>query len=957
MKLNLVIIILLYFFTNQLNAEYRYVDVNSSNPQSPYTSWETAARKIKDAIEITNPGDIVVVANGIYYTSSQLFVTNGIKITSLNGPNLTIVDCNETHRGFYLTSGNIVEGFTITNGYVTGSESLDNGGGIICDYGGYVNNCIIRCCKSRFSALFLYYGGLADNCIIEGNEVSVSGSAVYLYKGGTIRNSLLINNDAWDGGAVFFREKGGTVYNCTIYGNTADQRGSGVYFENGGTLINSIVWGNSGSVNVYGPGIIETNDNNCLQDWSGPGNNIITSNPLFINVNSNNFRLMPTSPCINNGTNMSWMNGNIDLDGRPRIIENIVDIGCYESGQAGLRCSFSSDITSGNIPLEVHFNAEVEGTNLDSIVYYWDFNGDNIIDKEGINLDVTSYIYTNEGSYSVSLTVSNAVGEVASYTLSNYITAILQVIAAFSASPVTGDAPLTVSFLDQSSNNPLGWTWDLDGDGFINSTERNPYYTYWLTGTYSVTLSVSNLSTFGILTKTNLITVTGESIHTHYASLTGAHVYPYITWETAATNIQDAIDVGIYGDTIYIASGTYIIDTPLLVNKSLIIESTKGPLYTFINGNYMHRGFEINNSNAIVRGLTISNCFVSGNKNGGGVHIFSGVLDQCILVDNHASGNGGGVYTTNSINGIIRNSLIYNNSAINGGGVYADGNLKIENCTIVSNFANQGAGIYCQDDIICINTIVFDNNNDNVYNSNYFPIFRNCCIYPLMPGSGNIDNNPIFLKNSLWQIPVYSPCRNSGFNLSWMVSSLDLFGSHRILGDIVDIGACEATGQLIDTTAIELCYLSFKIKWLTDFKDTLICNMTCSLPEGLILDSNKVYSVTIGDYYISSVNMDHSLTRMNKKSTTLNFKSKKKYIPIQKLSIKITKNKIKLKAKATKDTIAPLLASWGVENTLKKGVILSIPCQIGIGNFYTPVMLIDVEYKSKPDKKASAKSL
>lgn len=71
-------------------------------------------------------------------------------------------------------------------------------------------------------------------------------------------------------------------------------------------------------------------------------------------------------------------------------------------------------------------------------------------------------------------------------------------LAAFEATPVSGKAPLTVVFTDQSTNNPTTWLWDF-GDG-INSAEQNPEHTYQEAGDFTVQLTVSN--DFGSDTKT-----------------------------------------------------------------------------------------------------------------------------------------------------------------------------------------------------------------------------------------------------------------------------------------------------------------------------------------------------------------------------------------------------------------------------------------------------------------------
>ena len=65
------------------------------------------------------------------------------------------------------------------------------------------------------------------------------------------------------------------------------------------------------------------------------------------------------------------------------------------------------------------------------------------------------------------------------------------VIADFSGSPRTGDAPLTVQFTDLSTGEIELWAWDFDSDGVVDSTEQNPSYEYATGGDYTVTLTVT----------------------------------------------------------------------------------------------------------------------------------------------------------------------------------------------------------------------------------------------------------------------------------------------------------------------------------------------------------------------------------------------------------------------------------------------------------------------------------
>ena len=76
---------------------------------------------------------------------------------------------------------------------------------------------------------------------------------------------------------------------------------------------------------------------------------------------------------------------------------------------------------------------------------------------------------------------------------------------AFSASPVSGEAPLVVQFNDESGGSPTTWQWDF-GDGSFSGVQ-DPAYTYTAPGTYDVTLTAGNGYGTGTLTKTTYVTV------------------------------------------------------------------------------------------------------------------------------------------------------------------------------------------------------------------------------------------------------------------------------------------------------------------------------------------------------------------------------------------------------------------------------------------------------------------
>ncbi|MBS1564788.1 MAG: PKD domain-containing protein, partial [Bacteroidetes bacterium] len=84
-------------------------------------------------------------------------------------------------------------------------------------------------------------------------------------------------------------------------------------------------------------------------------------------------------------------------------------------------------------------------------------------------------------------------------------TARAQLSAAFSATPLSGCAPLLVSFTDSSAGNPDQWEWDL-GNGTV-SFFQHPSVTYFNPGTYAVRLTVKKGGASATVTKTQYITV------------------------------------------------------------------------------------------------------------------------------------------------------------------------------------------------------------------------------------------------------------------------------------------------------------------------------------------------------------------------------------------------------------------------------------------------------------------
>src|SRR4051812_36111709 len=78
-------------------ATTRFVDLNCTNPVAPYTTWETAATNIQDAVAISGFSDTVLVTNGVYqYGGDSFNGSNRVDVASstvqsVNGPAVTVI--------------------------------------------------------------------------------------------------------------------------------------------------------------------------------------------------------------------------------------------------------------------------------------------------------------------------------------------------------------------------------------------------------------------------------------------------------------------------------------------------------------------------------------------------------------------------------------------------------------------------------------------------------------------------------------------------------------------------------------------------------------------------------------------------------------------------------------------------------------------------------------------------
>ena len=151
----------------------------------------------------------------------------------------------------------------------------------------------------------------------------------------------------------------------------------------------------------------------------------------------------------------------------------------------------------------------------------------------------------NSGSDTVSVidTASNTVTasvKVGNYPIASYgqfiFTLSLAPFVNFSAKPIEGKVPLTVTFTDESTRSPTKWKWTF-GDG-TTSTKQNPMHKYSKAGNYTVTLKATNDKGSNTATKTDYIKVITKPIANFTSSVTSGKTPFNVAFTDTSTGIH-----------------------------------------------------------------------------------------------------------------------------------------------------------------------------------------------------------------------------------------------------------------------------------------------------------------------------------------------------------------------------------------------------------------------------------
>lgn len=316
---------------------------------------------------------------------------------------------------------------------------------------------------SRGSGGALYFKNCKysfDNCIFEDNLSYTGGGAVLFQNtlGGDsissiIQHSTFRNNQTeFNGGAITFSNQAGntssvvlnnSLFTCNFAGSAAGSiylnsysehkdllilnstffnnyagTGQGNFLGNSGnctncgTLIkNTICWNSvNNSDLIYLNGVQNQVSNSIIQGSGSINWNVnygddqganLDEYPLFVDTIGFDYHLQEESPAINGGDTYYPFISSTDLDGNPRIMYSIVDIGCYEYNGPYTHIPDNNNLINIKAyPIPVKSDLIIEGLPQDATILIVDALGRQLqVNFKNTSFNILNFSIVPEGIY------------------------------------------------------------------------------------------------------------------------------------------------------------------------------------------------------------------------------------------------------------------------------------------------------------------------------------------------------------------------------------------------------------------------------------------------------------------------------------------------------------------------------------------------------------------------------
>jgi parallel beta-helix repeat protein len=680
----------------------------------------------------------ILISNCIIKNSHANFYGGGVYLSNGTMTNCTVEgNASESNAGGVYLSQSTLQHCTIEE-----NTAAQNGGGV------YAQESRLEFCTISDNTAGNIAGGLylsassASSCKILDNE-SVSGGACHLYDDSnfgmaTLNSCLIARNHSAPNAVVTFA--GGTLNFCTI----VDNEGSGVGTDP--EEINScIIWDNSLG-DIQGWSWLSDIHDSCspdLDDFNG----CITNAPNFC---QGSYRLMPDSPCLNQGDETDAPA--YDLDGRPRVMHH-ADMGAYESAfplfvDANQPDDSASGVFATQAKRTLQAGAELAAEIIEagSLDY--------------IDVWVAAGTYAENGAAAPSQTHTNRL----------VVPQNVRFIGTEGRSETFIDGSSLVRGVYVCSNAYVTGFTIQNGITFASGTDEecSGGGAFLQAGAQMVRCILEN----------NVATAHGggaflasgsqmTSCSFEYNSATNDGGGAYLSSQTSAKYCYtDHDQCGRYG------GGMYLTEATAQTCGSWGCRALEGGGFYLANGSSLNGG-----------GARIEYCRATGS--GGGAYVVdSTITDFLTIGDCDAGEHGGALYLGGG--STVKNMNISLNSAQQyGGGIYALGENQIEGVEIKSNLASSGAALYLKgtsatertqvNHVIADGNAATDSKGAGVY-INYSGILRNCNI---------TDNTGIGLKLYLGKtigLPAFGVGAYVYNSIVWgnSLGDIETFGSHTI---------------------------------------------------------------------------------------------------------------------------------------------------------------------------------
>jgi len=602
---------------------------------------------------------------------------------------------------------------------------------------------------------------ILTNCVFRINQAETGAGIL----GGnpTLINCTFTGNE---GGGI----SGGypTLINCTLTGNRSDRAGG----ISGGspTLVNCIVWGNT-TPEIRSNAIISFS----ILPGNYPGEGNINTDPLFVDADGeddifgtedDDLRLLEGSPGIDAGNNSAVPPSVVtEINGNPRIINDIIDIGAYENPLNDLLLSTSTLIVPESDTAT--FTLALAAPPLETIMTTVSFHsGDH-----DITVESGAILTFDSSNYSIPQTVTLSADEDSdnqNHTAQILITTDNSLTAIVTATEADNEPNVGVLFVDDDAtgnNNGANWA-----DAYINLRDalsaamasRGIEEIRVAQGIYRPDQGGGNATgdrtaTFQLI---NGVTIKGGFAGTNEMT---PNIRDMEIYETILSGDLNSDDIEVADPCALWEEPTRTENVYHVVTCIGIDETTLFDGFTITGGNA--NKFPSSGGGIIISygSPRITDCTFSYNSayDGGGMDIYSSnpVLTNCIFTSNYAEDTGGGIDNSDCSPTLI-NCTFENNFAYYYGGGGMDNFLNhptLIDCAFFWNtadgyFAEGGAMRNYASNPVLTNCIFKGNSVTDGYSAQGGAIYNVSDVYfvsstPHFNGSNPVISNCIFIGN------------------------------------------------------------------------------------------------------------------------------------------------------------------------------------------------------------------